>query len=86
MTQFGRFAKIVGKRLDGYRIVQDARFSAGEGHPVETHVYLDTPEDAGFACEVLDMGERTCFLHALCRSEVETRVTVTTRLTAAKDA
>jgi hypothetical protein len=79
MTQFGRFAKITGKRLDGYRIAQDTRVAAGEAHPVETHVYLDTPEDGDFAREVLDMGERTCFLHALCRTEVETRVQVTTR-------
>jgi len=85
MTQFGRFAKIVGKRLDGYRIVQDARVASGESHPVETHVYLDTPEDEYFAREVLDMGERTCFLHALCRSEVETRVTVTTSRPATKN-
>jgi hypothetical protein len=79
MTQFGRFATISGKRLDGYRIVQDTRLAAGHADPIETHVYLDTPEDGDFAREVLDMGERTCFLHALCRSEVETRVQVTTR-------
>ena len=81
MTQFGRFAKILGKRLDGYRIVQDTRFAPGDADPVETHVYLDTPEDDAFAREVLDVGERTCFLHALCRSEVATRIEVTTRRT-----
>jgi len=85
MTQFGRFAKIAGKQLDAYRIVQDTRFAPGRTEAVETHVYLDTPEEEDFAREVLDMGERTCFLHALCRSEVETRVTVTTRETAAAE-
>lgn len=79
MTQFGRFAKIAGKRLDGYRIVQDTRLAAGHADPVETHVYLDTPEDASFAREVLDVGERTCFLHALCRTEVVTHVHVVAR-------
>jgi hypothetical protein len=70
MTQFGRFAKIVGKQLDGYRIVQDAHVAAGYVAPIETHVYLDTPEREAFAREVLDVGERTCFLHALCRAAI----------------
>jgi hypothetical protein len=79
MTQFGRFAKIAGKRLDAYRIVQDAWLAPGHAEPVETHVYLDTPEDDTFARDVLDMGERTCFLHALCRTPLETHVQVVTR-------
>jgi organic hydroperoxide reductase OsmC/OhrA len=79
MTQFGRFARIMGKRLDGYRIVQDTRFTAGHADAVETHVYLDTPEDDAFAREVVDLGERTCFLHALCRTSVETHLRVSTR-------
>jgi hypothetical protein len=79
MTQFGRFARIMGKRLDGYRIVQDTRFTAGHADAVETHVYLDTPEDDAFAREVVDLGERTCFLHALCRTPLETQVHVSTR-------
>ena len=79
MTQFGRFARIMGKRLDGYRIVQDTRFTSGHADAVETHVYLDTPEDDAFAREVLDLGERTCFLHALCRTPLETHVRVSTR-------
>ena len=83
MTQFGRFAKIIGRRLDGYRIVQDTRFAAGHADPVETHVYLDTPEDVAFAREVLDVGERTCFLHALCRTELAMHVQVVTRRTPA---
>jgi hypothetical protein len=78
MTQFGRFAKIIGKRLDGYRIVQDTFFAEGRAEPVETHVYHDTPEDEAFAREVLDVGERTCFLHALCRTVVGAHVRVTT--------
>jgi hypothetical protein len=77
MTQFGRFATISGKRLDGYRIVQDTRLAAGHADPIETHVYLDTPEEDAFARDVLDVGERTCFLHALCRTAVPTRVRVT---------
>jgi hypothetical protein len=80
MTQFGRFAKIVGGRLDGYRVVQDTRFAAGHADAVETHVYLDTSEDDAFAGEVLDVGERTCFLHALCRAVLDTQVRVTAPL------
>jgi uncharacterized OsmC-like protein len=76
MTQFGRYASITKKRLDEYRIVQDTHFSAtgdagpGKADPVETHVYLVTPEGEEFARKTLEMGERTCFLHATCRTDL----------------
>lgn len=86
MTQFGRYAKIVKKDLRDYRIVQDTHFSlggasagtgqAGRAEPVETHVYLDTGEDDDFARTALDMAERTCFLHALCRTDLKTKVSI----------
>lgn len=82
MTQFGRYASITKRPLDGYRIVQDTHFSSGGGagpggaDPVETHVYLDTPEGAEFARETLDIGERTCFLHATCRTDLSPKVTI----------
>lgn len=85
MTQFGRYATIAKKRLDRYRIIQDTHFSAGgaSGHtgkagradPVETHVYLDTPEGPDFARTLLDMAEQTCFLHALCRTDLKAKLT-----------
>ena len=43
---------------------------------METHVYLDSPEDSDFARKALDMGERTCFLHALCRTDLKTKVRI----------
>ena len=86
MTQFGRYAKIAGKRLERYRVAQDTHFSlggasagtgaAGSAEPVETHVYLDTREDDEFARTALDMAEQTCFLHAFCRSDLKTRVAI----------
>ena len=86
MTQFGRYAAITKKRLDHYRIVQDTHFSlggasgragtAGRADPVDTHVYVDTPEDEEFSRRLLEMGEQTCFLHALCRTDLEPRLTV----------
>jgi glutaredoxin len=85
MTQFGRYASITKKRLDEYRIVQDTHFSApgggepGRADPVETHVYLVTPEGEDFARTTLDMGERTCFLHATCRTDLAPEVTVNAR-------
>jgi hypothetical protein len=48
----------------------------GSADPIETHVSLNTPEDDDFAREVLDMSEQTCFLHALCRTDTPTRITV----------
>ena len=84
MTQFGRYAQIARKRLDRYRIVQDTHFSLGDtgtgamgmADPVETHVYLDTREDDAFARTALDMAEQTCFLHALCKTKLQTNVSI----------
>ena len=82
MTQFGRYASITKKQLDDYRIVQDIHFAPGgtgepgKADPVETHVYLVTPEGEDFARKTLDMGERTCFLHATCRSDLDVDINV----------
>jgi len=82
MTQLGRYAKIARKDLSDYRVVQDAHFptggasgrtaQAGTVQAVETHVQLQSGEDDAFARRALDMSEQTCFLHALCRSEIRT--------------
>ena len=86
MTQFGRYSQIVKRQLDRYRIVQDTHFSLGGASaatgkpgaaaPVETHVDLDTREDDDFARTALDMAEQTCFLHALCRTPLKTKVAI----------
>lgn len=86
MTQFGRYADIVDTELTNYEIVQDTHVAAAgdgsaEGHatasPVETHVFLETPAGEDFARDVLDMSEQTCFLHALCRTDLSPGVSVT---------
>jgi hypothetical protein len=89
MTQLGRYAGIAGKDLRAYRIVQDTHFSrggasggtgvAGTADAVETHVYLETSEDDGFARQLVDMGEQTCFLHALCRTDLRARLRLSGR-------
>jgi OsmC-like protein len=78
MTQLGRYATITKRQLDRYSVVQDTHFSTsgGPADPVETHVFLDTPDDADSVRQMLDMGEQTCFLHALCRTDVEPRALV----------
>lgn len=86
MTQIGRYAKIVNRPLDHYSIVQDAHFSLGGASggtgkpgktaPIETHVFLQTKHGDEFASGALDMSEQTCFLHALCKAELKTRVRV----------
>ncbi|MGA9595996.1 MAG: OsmC family protein [Acidimicrobiia bacterium] len=78
MTQFGRYASITKRRLDEYRIVQDTHFGPGAADPVETHVYLVTPEGEEFARKTLDIGERTCFLHATCRTDLDMAIAVAT--------
>jgi hypothetical protein len=86
MTQFGRYAKIVGKPLTDYRIVQDFHCSlggasggtgkAGSADPLETHCYLSSAEDDDYARACLDMAEQTCFLHAFCRTDLKARVRI----------
>lgn len=72
MTQLGRYARIVKGDLPDYRIVQDL-FLGDEpiADPVETHVYLNTEDGTDFGRLALDMSEQTCFLHALCRTDLD---------------
>lgn len=76
MTQIGRYATIMRKPLDAYRIVQDTRFehsAAGKPagmQPVVTHVFIDSTHSDEYAQQVVDMSEQTCFLHAACREPV----------------
>ncbi len=86
MTQFGRFVSMLKLDLPDYRIVQDTHFSlggasggtgkAGEADPIETHVYLQTSESDETAQEMLDISEKTCFLHAFCKTDLKTKLKV----------
>lgn len=88
MTQIGRFAKIAKHSLGEYHILQDTRFSIGDptadppvggrAAPPVTHVYLEPDGDDDFARTALSMSEQTCFLHALCRTDLRPRVRVET--------
>ena len=87
MTQFGRMASMERLDLSHYAVVQDTHFSlggasggtgrAGTADPVETHVHLTTTEGDDVARDMLDVSERTCFLHAFCRTDLKTRLKVT---------
>jgi hypothetical protein len=46
---------------------------------VETHVFLKTPHGQEFGQLALAMSEQTCFLHAVCRTALKTRVRVLIR-------
>jgi hypothetical protein len=70
--------------LDRYAIVQDTVFrpSGGDGapasaEPVRTHVALAGAIDGDTARRIVDMGERTCFLHAASRTVLKSKVRVT---------
>jgi organic hydroperoxide reductase OsmC/OhrA len=86
MTQFGRFVSMLKLDLPQYSIVQDTHFAhgnlgeaggtAGDTDAVETHVYLQTSESPHTAAEMLDIAEQTCFLHALCRTVIGTRIEI----------
>ena len=87
MTQLGRYAKIAKRNLHQYNVIQDVHFSLGgasgrtgvpgQADAVETHVYLTSADDDGFARKVVEMGEQTCFLHAFCRTDLAPKVRVT---------
>jgi uncharacterized OsmC-like protein len=76
MTQIGRYATIMRRPLDAFRIVQDTCFehpAAGKPagmQPVVTHVFIDSKHSDEYARQVVDMSEQTCFLHAACRAVV----------------
>ena len=84
MTQMGRFAKMARLPLTNYTVIQDTHFSLGGAsggtgkatvaEPVETHVYLETYADHDTAQKILEVGERTCFLHAFCRDDLKPKV------------
>lgn len=89
MTQIGRYAKILQRSLGDYHISQDTRFSygnpsaepprGGRADAPRTHVFV-APDDESFASHALDMSEQTCFIHAMCRTELRPRVkTLTAR-------
>lgn len=64
-----------GGRFSGNN-TSDSPDRSGSFDPVETHLYLDSGEDDEFARACLDMGEQTCYLHALCRTPLRTRLSV----------
>ena len=93
LTQLGRYAKIVRKTVDRYACVQDTHFTLGgasagtgkpgEADPVETHLYVVSPETDDFARAALDMSEQTCYLHAFCKTDLKAKVRVIEQVRAA---
>ncbi len=84
MTQFGRFAKMTKRQLGAYHVVQDTRFSVGDpatrtpgrADAVGTHVYVETDGDQDYAREAVRVSEQSCFLHALCRTDLRTKISL----------
>lgn len=70
MTQLGRYAHIVRKPLDDYRVIQDLVFAPSGIGPLRTQVSLETPEGVDYGRTLVDMGAQTCFLHAACQARV----------------
>jgi uncharacterized OsmC-like protein len=84
MTQLGRYARVAKQSVADYRVVQDLHFSGpgsrtgrpGEADAVESYVYLRTDEDAEAARTLVRMGRQTCYLHALCETDLRPRLRV----------
>jgi uncharacterized OsmC-like protein len=87
LTQIGRYAAIMKYDDVEYAIVQDTAFGLASGagetgtppsaEPVRTHVALKTGLSDEIAQKIVDMGERTCFLHAVSRTPLKTKIRVT---------
>jgi uncharacterized OsmC-like protein len=87
LTQIGRYAMIMNYDDLGYAIIQDMVFGLASGagasgkppsaEPVRTHVTLTTELDDDVVRKIVDMGERTCFLHAASRTPLKCKVRIT---------
>ena len=86
MTQIGRYAHVAKLDLASYGVAQDTAFDlsdaaadpprAAQAHPVATQAFLETDVDEDGVRRIARMAERTCFLHALCRSPLRTKVRI----------
>jgi uncharacterized OsmC-like protein len=87
LTQIGRYASIMKYDDLGYAIAQDMEFTPAQGEgasatppaaqPVRTQVALTTELPDDIVRKIVDMGERTCFLHAVSRTPLKTKVRIT---------
>jgi uncharacterized OsmC-like protein len=86
MTQLGRYAHITKQALKGYQIIQDNVYTLTDGSddgeqiahilPVNTQVFYEADESDEMAQKTVQMGERTCFLHAAMRGSYPSMIQV----------
>lgn len=86
LTQIGRYATIMKHDLEGYAIAQFTAFTHASGDAaatlppsadaVRTHVEIAAATEDATVRNIVDMGERTCFLHAAARTPLTTRVQI----------
>jgi uncharacterized OsmC-like protein len=84
LTQIGRYASIMKYEPLHYAIAQHMAFGLADSagglpwaEPVRTHVSLTAEVSDDVARKIVDMGERTCFLHAASRTPLKCKVRVT---------
>lgn len=83
MTQLGRYAAIRKRPPADYRVFQESLFLPDEidstrcrAHPFLTEVFLDSDWSDAEADDLVQTGERTCYLHATMRRALEPKVTL----------
>lgn len=82
MTQLGRYAEAVKRRVENYRMIQaiDIPLPGTDGSKtpvIGTKLFLDLDEpDADFARDLAHSAKRTCFLHSTLQTSLRTRITV----------
>jgi hypothetical protein len=76
LTQVGRYASIMKLALHRYAIAQDTVFGLARGDGNRSSAEPVRTEDDDTVRRIVDMGERTCFLHAACRMPLESKVRV----------
>jgi uncharacterized OsmC-like protein len=87
MTQMGRYAQIKHRQLSSYAVVQDNGYEwmavpgRGEARPTpfDTHVWVASDMSEAEAEDVVNVSERTCFLHAALRGTHPTSVVLSRR-------
>ncbi|WP_163851292.1 OsmC family protein [Pseudooceanicola aestuarii] len=87
MTQLEILAGLLGIEVSAVRLVQDTRFGPGGATsgtglapgfaPVESHLFVEsgsaTPAQI---VELIDLAERACYLHALCRTPLKPQLRI----------
>ncbi|MEI7530364.1 MAG: OsmC family protein [Betaproteobacteria bacterium] len=80
MTQLSRYIENMKMPIDGIRVFQTNQFgiegNLGRSFALDTHLYLNGTADDETCTKLLQISERTCYLHATAIDTLEPKVTI----------